>query len=306
MAGIAPAGEDGHDASRPGETTITRLMPSKAGADLPDAEPRWTGLRQFVGLAVPLLTAAAVLATACLGYAQSEPPDLIKARAKERRTFTDAEIIKGFFHTAFGAEFRVAGSTDRIRKYDGPVRVFADSKASPDRRAELAMVVDDIREHVQHLDIAMADKPEDAQVNVTLIRDRDLRRTIRKFWSEHARKIQRLEPQCLSGFQKDDTFKIVRSDVLLVVDAGDFIFRDCAYEELLQSLGPINDTDIPWTMFNDDVQMGFFDIYDQYILNILYHPRIKPGMTVDEVSGLLPQIIPKVRAFVERTNSTAP
>src|SRR5262249_29141403 len=115
-----------------------------------------------------------------------------------------------------------------------------------------------------------------------------------------------LDPQCLSGFQKDDTFKIVRSDVLLVVDAGDFIFRDCVYEELLQSLGPINDTDIPWTMFNDDVQMGFFDIYDQYILNILYHPRIKPGMTVDEVSGLLPQIIPKVRAFVEKNNSTTP
>ena len=62
--------------------------------------------------------------------------------------------------------------------------------------------------------------------------------------------------------------------------ASDFIFYDCVYEELLQSLGPINDTDkVPWTMFNDDVQMGFFGVYDQYILNILYHPRVRPGMT---------------------------
>jgi hypothetical protein len=28
-------------------------------------------------------------------------------------------------------------------------------------------------------------------------------------------------------------------------------------------------------MFNGQVSMGFFDVYDQYILNILYDPRIK-------------------------------
>ena len=66
--------------------------------------------------------------------------------------------------------------------------------------------------------------------------------------------------------------------MILTVDTGDFVFFDCAYEELLQSLGPINDTNsVPWTMFNDKVSMGFFDVYDQYILNLLYDPRIKAG-----------------------------
>ena len=52
-------------------------------------------------------------------------------------------------------------------------------------------------------------------------------------------KIQKsLEPQCLSGFRKDAELRIVHSDVFLVADRGDFIFYDCAYEELLQSLGP--------------------------------------------------------------------
>ena len=56
---------------------------------------------------------------------------------------------------------------------------------------------------------------------------------------------------------------------VIVLARGDFVFYDCVYEELLQALGPINDTDaVPWTMFNDDVHMGFFDIYDQYLLNI--------------------------------------
>ena len=113
------------------------------------------------------------------------------------------------------------------------------------------------------------------------MRDRDLPRTIGKIYGrERARQIQRsLGPQCLSSFRKDESFRITHSDVILVADAGDFIFYDCVYEELLQALGPINDTNaVPWTMFNDDVQMGFFDVYDQYLLNILYDPRIRPGM----------------------------
>jgi len=48
--------------------------------------------------------------------------------------------------------------------------------------------------------------------------------------------------------------------------------------------------------------MGFFDVYDQYILNILYHPRVRPGMTRKEVEALLPQIMPDVRTFVVKTN----
>jgi Protein of unknown function (DUF2927) len=72
--------------------------------------------------------------------------------------------------------------------------------------------------------------------------------------------------------------------VILPVDASDFTFYDCAYEELLQALGPIiDDPSVPWSMFNDDVQMGFFDVYDRYLLNILYDPRIRPGMTKEVV-----------------------
>jgi len=72
--------------------------------------------------------------------------------------------------------------------------------------------------------------------------------------------------------------------VILTVDNGDFIFFDCAYEELLQSRDHNDTSSVPWTMFNDSVSMGFFDVYDQYILNVLYDPRIKAGMTVGEVS----------------------
>ena len=68
-------------------------------------------------------------------------------------------------------------------------------------------------------------------------------------------------------------------------------------------LSAINDTaSVPWTMFNDNVSMGYFDVYDQYILNLLYDPRIKPGMNVQEVKAVLPEVLATVRAWVAKVN----
>jgi Protein of unknown function (DUF2927) len=252
--------------------------------------------------------AAGLTAIACTlawpAPAAAEIPAIAARQRAEKTVFTDAEIVEGFLKTAFGAEYHLAGRVDRIRKYDMPVRVIADGGRA-DRKAQLAKVIADIGQRIAHLDIAMTERSEDANVHVKLVRDRDLYRTIAaSYGKERAREIRSsLDPQCLSGFRKNDKFEIEHSDVILTVDSGDFVFLDCAYEELLQSLGPINDTSsVPWTMFNDKVSMGFFDVYDQYILNLLYDPRIKAGMTVAEVKAVLPDVIPDVRAWVRKIN----
>lgn len=254
---------------------------------------------------------AGLLAGAMLGalppmpLAATELAAIAARQRAEKKVFTDAEIIDGFLKTAFGAEYHLAGRVDRIRKFDMPVRVHASSKGGPDRRPQLARIVADIAKRVQHLNIAMADSGDDANVNVSLVRDRDLSQTLTSFYgaARASEIVSSLDPQCLSGFRKNDNYEIEHSDVILTVDTGDFVFLDCAYEELLQSLGPINDTSsVPWTMFNDDVQMGFFGVYDQYLMNILYHPQIRPGMTVQEVNAVLPQVLAEVRVWVARVN----
>ena len=241
--------------------------------------------------------------------AAAEHPRIAKARAAERKSFTDAQIIEGFFKVTFGAEFQVAGVSDRIRKYDGPVRVFIENRARPNRRHQVLATLADIKDRIQHLDIAPVETRSEANVVVMLVRDRDLARTMRSIYGgERARRILKsLQPQCLSSFGRDDRFRITRSEVILVADAGDFTFYDCAYEELLQALGPINDdASVPWSMFNDKVNLGFFGVYDQYVLNILYHPRIRPGMTREEVRAILPEVLPEVRAWVAQVNKLPP
>jgi hypothetical protein len=255
------------------------------------------------------IAAAAFVAIACDAIVWPQPalaeiPAIASRQRTEKKSFTDSEIAEGLLKTAFGAEYHLAGRVDRIRKYDVPVRVFADGNRR-DRKAQLAKVVADIGARIQHLDIAMAETSEAANVMVKLVRDRDLYRTIAaSYGNERAREIRSsLNPQCLSGFRKNENYEIEHSDVILTVDNGDFIFLDCAYEELLQSLGPINDTSsVPWTMFNDNVSMGFFDVYDQYILNLLYDPRIKAGMSVQEVKAVLPEVLVDVRAWVKKVN----
>jgi DUF2927 family protein len=258
---------------------------------------------------------AAVLLVALLTGAiaapivHAEDLEITKRRAAERKTFTDAEIFDGFFKTAFGAELKFAGRTERIRKYDIPVRIYVENRSKPDRSAQVAAVVADIKARIANLDIAVTQDRKAATTIVQLLRERDFYPTLRKVYGrKRTREIQKsLDPQCLSGFAKDAEYRITHSDVYLVADQGDFIFYDCIYEELLQSMGPINDTaSVPWTMFNDDVQAGFFDVYDQYILNILYHPRVRAGMTREEVRALLPEIMPEVRAWVAKVNDLKP
>ena len=143
------------------------------------------------------LSAIALGGTPAPSTASTDIPSIAQRQRTEKKSFTDSEIVEGFLKTAFGAEYHLAGRVDRIRKYDGPVRVFADGNRA-DRKAQLSKIVADIAARVQHLDIAMAETNEDANVQVKLVRDRDLQRTIATFYgSERAKEIRSsLDPQC--------------------------------------------------------------------------------------------------------------
>lgn len=282
---------------------INMLIPLPLAGVLPASARGSLGRRRPLGKPVVMAFASTVLMLTGLnsGSAKAENPDISSRRASERTDFTNDEIKDGFFKIAFNAELQLGAPADRVRKFDEPVRIFVESKAVPDRRSEIAAIVDDIRARVNHLDVAITNDRQAANFIVRLVAERDLGRTIRSLYgSGRAKQIQQsLQPECLSGIGKDKRFRIRRAEVILPVDAGEFTFYDCAYEELLQALGAINDDrSVPWTMFNDDVQMGFFDVYDQYLLNILYDPRVRPGMTREEVNGLLPEVLATVRAWV--------
>src|ERR1700690_3372724 len=143
------------------------------------AVSRSSHVKQIFAVALGIM---AIGDAACQPSNAPEIPAIASRQRAEKKTFTDGEITDGFFKTAFGAEYHLAGRVDRIRKYDVPVRVFATGGARPDRKAQLARVVADIGERVRHLDIAMAESRDAANVIVNLVRDRDLSRSIATFY----------------------------------------------------------------------------------------------------------------------------
>jgi hypothetical protein len=252
------------------------------------------------------MTIALAVAVFANSPARAEDPEISRRRVSARSDFTDEEIKNGLFKIAFGAELQFGAAAERVRKFDEPIKMIVFGQTSPNRRAAIAAIIADIRLRVNHLDIALTKDRREANFFIQLVAGRDLNRTIRALYgTAKAKQIQRsLSPQCLSGIAKDEHYRIRKAEVILPADAAEFDFYDCAYEEILQGLGAINDDGtVPWTMFNDNVQMGFFDTYDQYLLNILYDKRICPGMTKQEVNALMPDILPTARAWVSGIDS---
>src|SRR5262249_30697429 len=164
-------------------------------------------------------TTTIALALICAVPAQAQNPtqntEISARRAAETRSFTDAQIIDGFFKVTFGAEFHTSGRIDRIRKFDGPVRAYVDNRAMPDRTLQVGQVIADTKKQIDKLAIATTPDQAPANLMITLVRDRDLDRTIASlFGREHARKIESaLEPQCLAGFRKDESYRITSAEV---------------------------------------------------------------------------------------------
>ena len=240
--------------------------------------------------------------------AAAEIPAIASRQRAEKKTFTDSEIVEGFFKTAFGAEYHLAGRVDRIRKYDMPVRVFADGNRA-DRKAQLAKIVADIGQRVQHLDIAMAESSDERQCpgqagarprsqshHLELLRQRtrparSRPRSIRNACPAFARTTN----------SKSSTPTCFSPSTTAISSSSTAAMKSCCSRWDRST----TQSSVPWTMFNDNVSMGFFDVYDQYILNILYDPRIKAGMTIAEVKAVLPEVLADVRVWVKKVNGLA-
>jgi hypothetical protein len=77
----------------------------------------------------------------------------------------------------------------------------------------------------------------------------------------------------------------VYTEALAVIRAEhpDLLRLSCLHEEIAQGLGLANDSPLARpSLFNDDEEFGLLTTHDEYLLRILYDPRIRPGMMADE------------------------
>jgi hypothetical protein len=94
----------------------------------------------------------------------------------------------------------------------------------------------------------------------------------------------------------DDDPEISKALVYLHGDLDGLYRRLCFHEEISQSLGLFNDDPtVRPSIFNDDDEFALLTAHDEYLLRILYDPRLKPGMTAEEAMPLVARIVEELR-----------
>ena len=209
--------------------------------------------------------------------------------------FTDTELIAGFGRAVFGSEYGGWNwQSRRVKKFTRPVRFYIDDRSRAGRGGEVAAFVKSLPAAIGGLEGSVVRAPQDANFRVYVLDRADYQRVVTR--EIYGRATSSFAPgKCLVRVISGPA-GITRSDAVIVADDGEFLFRRCMVEEILQGLGPVNDDRRSReSVFNDTSRHTSFTAFDRTLLNMLYHPAIRAGMTSREANRILPAVLADLR-----------
>lgn len=252
--------------------------------------------RLLTGLCLAGLLAAATLPTAAapghsVGSREGDPLNSVGpvvSRSHGRNTISGPAITDAFFRTVFGLEYggRQADAF-RVKRFAGAVRFYVEDLSSARKADKATEFLRSLPRHIAHLKGTVVDRREDANFRVILVDAAEFSAVVQ---AELKADALAMNARCLVGVS---TFsgRIERSTAVIVAD-DDFLFNRCLVEEVLQGLGPMNDdASLSESVFNDTSRHSRFTEFDAALMNVLYHPLIRPGMSGTEVHQALPQVL---------------
>ena len=203
---------------------------------------------------------------------------------------SDAEVIRGFNLTVFGAEYAPFGyQSNYVRKFSGPVRFHVENMSQRNKTREVQNFIVSLNSSIRGLRTRVVSSPGQANFRVYIVDRADYVKTVKE--KVYGSPTADTPGKCLvrSVFSHSG---IKRSDAVIVADEGEALFDRCKAEEILQGLGPLNEnTSLRESMFNDRTRHTRFTRFDRLILNMLYDPRIKNGASKESVQSLLPVVL---------------
>ncbi|MGI9402658.1 MAG: DUF2927 domain-containing protein [Rhizobiaceae bacterium] len=215
---------------------------------------------------------------------------MVSSVGRPANAATDAEIIRGFNLTMFGAEYSPFGyQSNYIRKFNGTVRFYVHNLSRKNRKREVTRFIRSLNGSIRGLKAEVTNRPERANFHVYVVDRKDYTATVRQ--KVYRRPTANTPGKCLvrSVFSRAG---IRRSDAVIVSDEGESLFKRCKAEEILQGLGPLNEhVSLRESMFNDRTKHTNFTRFDKLILNMLYDKRIANGAVRESVQGLLPDVL---------------
>ena len=206
-------------------------------------------------------------------------------------------LDKAFIETAFynvALQHEYSSGTKPLAKWQQPIKIWIDHRVGDkELHQELAEL------HIQHLaqvtqhPISLVDKESEANVKWIYTRQS-------KWISESTRvlnlkSIEHLNSAiCTAGYRTNAKGEIVYAGIIIPVDQarsrGKLVA--CIVEEITQVLGLPNDSDTAYpSIFNDHTPEDLLSTLDVVLLQLLYEPELKPGMTKTQVKPIVRKIL---------------
>lgn len=201
---------------------------------------------------------------------------------------TSEQLSRAFFRVVFGLEYDGQHvDAQRVKKYVRPVRFHVTDLSSTQRAAEVERFLHALPHMIRNFRATVVRQSSLANFRVLLVDRADFQAVVERQMQADA---VAMGARCLVGVTTDDG-KITTSTAVIIAD-DDYLFRRCMVEEVLQGLGPMNDDSaLAESVFNDTSKHADFTPFDQALLNMLYHPAIRPGMTGTQVQRALPAVM---------------
>ncbi len=226
--------------------------------------------------------------------------------------FTDTQLARDFEQIALAEEYARGaglrpsdGSLGRIKRWDKPVRVSAEFGASVDRDQQqrdagtLSRFVTRLAQVTDH-PISMTRSAPNFHVLFLSEDDRDgvtdrMRELVPDIDPASLSVLRNLprEIHCLVLAFSDEPggYSYGKAVAVIRAEHPELLMKSCIHEEVAQGLGLANDSPRARpSIFNDDDEFALLTRHDEMLLQILYDPRLRAGMTADEARPIVQDI----------------
>ncbi|SET41916.1 DUF2927 domain-containing protein [Paracoccus homiensis] len=250
-------------------------------------------------------------------YSRVESRLLSQGRLRRDRIPQDApidaeQLAQNFIRIALRSEYdlkgggRLSGSQQAspLRRWQDPVRIQLHFGNSADRAAQ-ARVRDEVATYAGRLgrisghDVALSGGKGNFLVMVLNEDDRrqidaPLARMVPDLPSGDVAALRDLSPSNMCtvfAYSRGNGDRYAQAVAVIRAELPPLLRLSCIHEELAQGLGLANDSpQVRPSIFNDDEEFALLTRHDELLLQILYDPRLQPGMSEAEATPIVRQI----------------
>ena len=208
------------------------------------------------------------------------------------RSVNQKIIKRDFIRVVMSAEYGGNSKFGRsVKKYDSTVRFAIINHSKRDRRSTIRNFVGSLPTKIAGLKTSVVSSPAQANFRIHVVDKDQYADVIRNEVYGDPKK--RVRGKCfVRVLASRDKKSIGSTDVVIRSDDGERLFQRCMVEEILQGLGPLADKgNKNFSIFNTASKHSSFTVHDQVLMNILYDPRIRPGMSKSQVAKILPKVM---------------